>query len=432
MTDVHKLREMCAECEVRIGACAATAIYRTASARATPLAYFPIDFSANIPATVDLRPEAPEIFNQGDVSDCTANAMCGNAQMFLDAVGEACDLSEDFNYFTSRYLMRGNVIPTEDAGSTVYDALLAAQTFGICTAATWVSNDADVEIQPPPAAYAEALKYRVDSFAGLNQYPYDPQNPTTYWFTEDYLFFAIQYILAKGYPIQLGFTACESLETLPAGTIYAGSATSAPIGGHAVVIVGYIMLNVEGVDQLVFIVRNSWGADWGMGGYFYMSAGALYADGLDYWILTSFNGINSVGADQTNALPAPTGASSVNDVIRYWYKILFGREPDVEGEAWWASAMIAYYTEQVTAGAQGSDLAYMKTHTPIAGPDTPTGASSLDDVLAYIYQEYFGHAPDAAGAAWWASSIIAYFRGQFIVGAAARDKAYMAAMGVQV
>jgi len=59
-------------------------------------------------------------------------------------------------------------------------------------------------------------------------------------------------------------------------------ADGAAIGGHAVLACGYD-------DQAQhFIVRNSWGADWGQAGYFTMPYAYLLDSNLadDFWVIT--------------------------------------------------------------------------------------------------------------------------------------------------
>jgi C1A family cysteine protease len=53
------------------------------------------------------------------------------------------------------------------------------------------------------------------------------------------------------------------------------------VGGHAVVAVGY-----DDAAKL-FIVRNSWGAAWGLKGYFTMPYGYLTEENLsdDFWTI---------------------------------------------------------------------------------------------------------------------------------------------------
>ena len=53
------------------------------------------------------------------------------------------------------------------------------------------------------------------------------------------------------------------------------------VGGHAVLAVGY-----DDATQ-TFLVRNSWGADWGQAGYFTMPYAYLTTRGLssDFWTI---------------------------------------------------------------------------------------------------------------------------------------------------
>jgi C1A family cysteine protease len=68
-------------------------------------------------------------------------------------------------------------------------------------------------------------------------------------------------VLADGYPIAIGFTVYESFESehvTSTGIVPLPRFWEQPVGGHAVLIVGYDN------RRNWFIVRNSWGASWGM------------------------------------------------------------------------------------------------------------------------------------------------------------------------
>ena len=87
--------------------------------------------------------------------------------------------------------------------------------------------------------------------------------------------------LAQGFPFVFGFTVFENIYDandkpkthipLPAG--------SRSIGGHAVMAVGYNDAQQE------FIFRNSWGADLGDRGYFYLPYSYVTSYASDFWVI---------------------------------------------------------------------------------------------------------------------------------------------------
>jgi C1A family cysteine protease len=88
--------------------------------------------------------------------------------------------------------------------------------------------------------------------------------------------------LAAGYPFVFGFTVYESFESdavAKTGVVEMPAPSEKVLGGHAVVAVGY-----DDSTQR-FIVRNSWGPGWGMGGYFTIPYAYLTDSNLadDFW-----------------------------------------------------------------------------------------------------------------------------------------------------
>ena len=71
--------------------------------------------------------------------------------------------------------------------------------------------------------------------------------------------------LSAGYPFVFGFTVYKSFEgdaVAKSGMVPMPGASETEVGGHAVMAVGYN----DSVQR--FLVRNSWGSGWGVGGYF--------------------------------------------------------------------------------------------------------------------------------------------------------------------
>ena len=95
----------------------------------------------------------------------------------------------------------------------------------------------------------------------------------------------IKSCLAEGFPVIVGFTAfsCfESADVGKSGILNLPLPTETKLWGHAVLVVGY--------DDTAnrFIVRNSWGEQWGMDGYFTMPYEYLTNEKLstNFWTLT--------------------------------------------------------------------------------------------------------------------------------------------------
>ena len=93
--------------------------------------------------------------------------------------------------------------------------------------------------------------------------------------------------LTEGFPFVFGFAVYESFESdavKKTGIVNLPKKDERQIGGHAVCAVGYDDTSSR------FLIRNSWGADWGMGGYFTMPYAYLDDRNLadDFWTIRMF------------------------------------------------------------------------------------------------------------------------------------------------
>lgn len=90
--------------------------------------------------------------------------------------------------------------------------------------------------------------------------------------------------LFSGYPFCFGFSVYESFESetvAKSGVVNMPTLDEQMLGGHAVCAVGYSDLLQR------FTVRNSWGTDWGMKGYFSIPYSYLTNRDLsdDFWTI---------------------------------------------------------------------------------------------------------------------------------------------------
>ena len=99
---------------------------------------FEVDYNVDLPESVDLREFGGHPQNQLTAGSCTSQAMVNAGEMYRASAGlfddtpaeDDGDLSERFNYYTSRDLL-GQQYLEGDPGSTARHALRAASKLGI-------------------------------------------------------------------------------------------------------------------------------------------------------------------------------------------------------------------------------------------------------------------------------------------------------------
>lgn len=220
-----------------------------------------------LPRKVDLRADCSAVENQGQLGSCTANALVGNLEFLEKKAGRAAtNLSRLFIYYNER-AMEGTI--GEDAGAMIRDGVKSLVKLGVCTEKLWPYSIAKFTRKPPANCYKQASDHQVTSYhriIGLRQ---------------------MKQCLAEGYPFVFGFSVYEGFESSQVartGKLNLPKHGEKQLGGHAVMAVGYD----EGQKRV--LVRNSWGTDWGMKGYFTMPYAYVADDNLadDFWTIRAF------------------------------------------------------------------------------------------------------------------------------------------------
>jgi C1A family cysteine protease len=198
-----------------------------------------------LPAKIDLRSKCSPVENQGQLGSCTANALVG-ALEFLENKDYVpfVDLSRLFVYYNER-VIEGTL--DQDSGAFIRDGIKSLAKQGVCPEKQWPYRIAAFKRKPAPACYTAAKKHQVTSYHRIG--PVDEMRTC----------------LADGFPFVFGFTVYESFESnavAKSGVLNMPRPNEAMKGGHAVLAVGYDDTKKR------FIIRNSWGTDWGMKGYF--------------------------------------------------------------------------------------------------------------------------------------------------------------------
>jgi len=199
------------------------------------------------------------------VGSCTANAIAAAIEFdrLKQKLGDFTP-SRLFIYYNER-AMEHTI--DSDSGAQIRDGIKSVGQQGDCPESEWPYVIAKFTTKPPAKCYADALKYKVVLYQRVTQ-----------------MLSQLRGCLASGYPFVFGFTVYEGFESAQvARTGHASMPRSGEqvVGGHAVVGVGY-----DDAKQW-FIVRNSWGARWGMKGYFTLPYAYVTDDNLanDFWTI---------------------------------------------------------------------------------------------------------------------------------------------------
>jgi C1A family cysteine protease len=231
--------------------------------------------SGKIPAKVDLRACCSPIANQGDLGSCTANAAAGIVEYFQKkAFGSCSAVSRLFIYKATRNLMK----KTGDSGAYIRTTMGALALFGTPPEKYWEYETRDFDAEPPTFCYSFAQNYRA-----LKYFRLDEQGKA-----EKEILQSVKETIASRIPAMFGFTVYSSIRQAEGGKIPFPEKSDTVLGGHAVAAVGYDDNMKIGKSAGAFIIRNSWGEEWGERGYGYLPYDYLL-DGLalDWWALIS-------------------------------------------------------------------------------------------------------------------------------------------------
>jgi C1A family cysteine protease len=237
-------------------------------------------------AKVDLRKWCSPIENQGQIGSCTAHSAVGLVEYFeRRSFGKHIDGSRLFIYKVTRNLLKW----TGDTGAFLRSAMGALVLFGVPPEEYWKYDEKKYEEEPTAFVYSLAQNYQA-----LKYYRLD--TPGT---KKDQLLKKIKAHCNSGIPTMFGFTVYNSLYTPAArnsGLIPFPTRTDKQTGGHAVMCVGYdnSIQTPNSPTKGAIIIRNSWGKEWGDGGYGYLPYDyVLRGLAVDWWAMTKQEWVNT-------------------------------------------------------------------------------------------------------------------------------------------
>lgn len=218
-----------------------------------------------LPPYINLADQMLPVFDQGQLGSCTANAIAA-------AVGYQLKKETSLSFMASRLFIYYNerVIDgtvNQDAGANPRSGIKTINIQGIAPESLWPYDISKFKTKPSTKAYQAATFHKSVLYVSPKQ---DVD--------------VLKTSLARGVPVLFGFDVKSSFESkkVEETGLYTPIESSPTIGGHYVLIVGYDDKKGN------FIVRNSWGPDWGMAGYFQMPYESVVDARMcsDFWELT--------------------------------------------------------------------------------------------------------------------------------------------------
>ena len=228
-----------------------------------------LESPATLPSSVDLRPSCPPVYDQGKVlQSCTANALAA-ALKFLELKSGRPKVTPSrlFIYYNERSLENdtGNNAP-----AYLRDGIKSIATTGICDESAWPYDELEYAQQPPASCYQQAQTYKALSYFSVDNSKLEE----------------LKGCLASGFPFVFGFSLYPSFYDADSNRgIVPLPGDESIEGGHAVLAVGYDDATAR------FTIQNSWGADVGDRGYYYMPYQYLTSNLSDScWTIRSVSG----------------------------------------------------------------------------------------------------------------------------------------------
>jgi C1A family cysteine protease len=231
-------------------------------------------------AKVDWRKWCPPIVDQLDIGGCTANIGASLCGMFIKRFYNKTFIgSRMFLYYVTRRIMK----LTGDTGATLRNTMQAISMIGLPPEEYWQYDKKLLDVEPPNHVFSLA-----ENFKAITYYKLDGKTPKQ-------TLINIKNSLLIGNPCMFGFSVFNSFPNVGDGQVDIPFPTKNDKleGGHGSGLVGFDDNYSIGSRKGAFILRNSWGEQWGDKGYGWFPYDYVLA-GLadDFWTITKENWVD--------------------------------------------------------------------------------------------------------------------------------------------
>lgn len=202
---------------------------------------------------VDLRPHMGPVQDQGDLGSCTAHAALAIMSYYQrKTFNKSVDLSRLFLYKVTRNLAKKR----GDVGAELRTTMQALVMFGAPPEEYMPYDIVKFDLEPTAFMYGLADDFKATTYVRHDHVGVSPDTTLS----------SIKQSLEKEIPVMFGMTVYKSFPGIGAADDHSGvipypTSKDRVDGGHAMVLVGYDDAKNS------FLVRNSWGPNWGDHGY---------------------------------------------------------------------------------------------------------------------------------------------------------------------
>ena len=216
-----------------------------------------------VPPRVDLRSWGGPIKDQGEEGSCTGHAFSSAREWIARKYEKTSSILSPQCLYVEELIADGSFPKDEGAMPRTGCQVLTAK--GCCETSLY-PYVAGKFTAPTAEQSHNALRYKTGAYHRIGTFP-------------DFLSCLAD---ATPWPILVGFMVYESFMTqqvAETGIMRIPKPDEQQQGGHEVLCLGY-----DRPKQLA-LIQNSWGADWGQQGYFWMPSDVIASPETDLWIV---------------------------------------------------------------------------------------------------------------------------------------------------
>lgn len=283
----------------------------------------------SLPRSVNLCDQLPPVGNQGSQGSCVAWAIGYYYKSFQEGKEHNWDFSDESQICSPAFIYN-QINGGEDGGSVPSDALLLLTREGCDNLKDMPYNDSDYLTLPTKEQYINAFNWKAKDFYFFFYEDNDPYTGERYHSLSNTVIDELKSHLANGDVFVMSIPVYTSFFYLDENNyFFNGPADNDKYeGGHAIVICGYDDDAGNGTGG--FILRNSWGTNWGKDGEAYLSydfvknyafEAAAMTDRINYsWSRAVWVNATSIYRDSFNATVSDDNGTSLPIMGDYSYQ----------------------------------------------------------------------------------------------------------------